>query len=89
MLEAEDLGSPVGGLRRTCLAFLVALRDSRRRCSRPSWCSLESEVWRLGPKEGLVTCNCGGTSSLLSFEDAIDAQLEEIRHCFAHPVQPE
>jgi hypothetical protein len=88
MLEAEDLGSPAGGLRRTCLAFLVALRESRRRCSRPSWCwcSLESGVCRLGPKEGLVACNCGGTSSLLSFEDAIDAQLEGIRHFFAHPV---
>lgn len=72
MLEAEDLGSPIGGLRRTCLASCPALRDRRRRCSRPSWCSLEPEVGRLGPKDGLVSCNCGGTSSLLPFEDAID-----------------
>jgi len=69
MLEAEDLGSPSeGGWRRTCFASRASvLRDRRRRCSRPSWCSLK-------PKEGLANCNCGGTLLLSTLEDAIDTQ---------------
>jgi len=90
MLEAEDLGSPIGGgWRRTCLASRAALRESRRRCSRPSWRSLKPDVWCFGPKEGLVNCNCGGTSSpsLSPFEDAIATQLYKIRHCLVLAVQ--
>ena len=89
MLEAEDLGSPIGGAwRRTCFASSwAALRERRRRCSRPSWCSLEPDVWLLGPKEGLVNCNCGGTSLLSPWEDAIDTQEKQVRHCPADVEQ--